>query len=288
MPKCIPIECSDSRSSSSSDESHYEKRVHPKHRPDTEQYLQLVQGIILQTNLTIEKYARWFAEEIRQRLIAGVGKANKHTLERIKCDTHELEKRIIKIICHYNEEIERELLELVTNTNADLQDSIIELETTSTAGLIASLTAAATLTVVAPIQLVIDVTIGNPIVNTFVLNLITDLERLFRRVTAQEIAAANKIIEDKLHNQLRDIEKLLCDFERRIENYFKELGIETASLVTLIINNSTRKFISHIEDLIKKLGNNVICILQGNRNEYKKTVIVKPTFHREDSYECIQ
>lgn len=284
IPKCIPLDDLDSRSSTSEEIHHRNVEREGLDRDRTEQHLQLAQGVLLQVNLNIEKFARWYAEELRQRLIGGIGPINKNVADKIRTDIQELENKIVKIINQSNAEINRELIDLVNNTNADLLDAVIDIRNTNFDALVAALTAAAVTDAGPPVTVTLAIDTANDIVATYVRRLIEELERLFRRVTAAEKGLANKIIEDKLHNQLRDIEKLLGDFERKLENYLRELGIETGTLITLTINNSTRRFIGYIDELIKKIGVNILCILQGNRNGFIEPTLVNPSFRHNEKY----
>ncbi|KAF5140748.1 hypothetical protein AAJ76_5100012091 [Vairimorpha ceranae] len=286
VPKCVPLRDSNNRSSSdssSSSSTHRRDRRRRNIRPYVEENLQLIQGLLLQVNLNIDKFARWFTEELKHKIIAGIGAINKTISERLRNDINELEKRIIKILCNYSNEIGRELVELISNTNADFQDAVLQLYKKSNASIAKAITDIAEKKMLSK-TLVVDTSAAIDLINSGLRDLIGEIERLFRRLTAAEKGIANKIIEDKLHNQLKEIEKLLNEFEKRLESSFKEIGLETAAIVSLNINNSTRRFIGYIDELFKKLGQSIICVLQGNSQELRPPVIVNPSFHHNELF----
>ncbi|KAK6089681.1 hypothetical protein P3W45_001323 [Vairimorpha bombi] len=280
-PECVPVcksDCSSSSDSSSSESSIRDCRL----RGNTDQHIQLIQGVLLQVNLNIEKYARWYTEELKNGLIAGITLIDKRTIEKLLHDFDTLEQRIIKLSEHYNDEIFRELNDLIGNTNSELQKSVLKLLKISNAQINSDLTDASPLG--PPPAPIAANTVNTDIINKGFKDLLDELEQLFSRVTTLELSAANKIVEDKLQNQLKAFEKILTEFNKKVESYFRDLSQETLALVALTVNNSTRRFVGNIEELNKKVGYNIISVLRECNVPFTPPVLMNRSYNNEENY----
>lgn len=281
---CVPnnpiCQSSNSSGSDSSSSNTTSSVRNPSIRDNTDQYIQLIQGVLLQLNFNMEKYARWYTEELKNGLLSGIELINKSDVTKLNQDLTDLEQKIINLSEHYNDEIYRELDDLIRNTNLDLQNSVLKLLKLSNGGIVKALTDAAT----NDQNSTIDPIVATNIINKGFKDLLEELTQLLSRVTNAELSSVNKIVEDKLYLQLTTIEKLLSEFNRKVESYFKDLNQETISLVNATIDVSTRRFISNIEELIKKVGYNIVSVLKGCNVEFNPPVLTNRLYDNNNEY----
>ena len=263
----------DSESSDSSSSSRVIIKQKKSHQSDdVTQYIQLIQGILLQVTLNIEKYSRYYTEDLKNCLLGGISSLNKNLQNRLLNDFSSLENEIPKIIELLNSEILREIEGIVTNANIELQENTLRLVRTTLDSINAQLLAIQ----IAGDPITINLADAISIVDKAFVILAEEITQLFRRITAFERSAINKLIDEKLNNQIRALTNIIENFKRRLGSYFKDIEKETLLLIKNNLSQATNKFTLYIDELLKKMGQSIVAVLKDCGVNFQIPINIRP------------
>lgn len=254
-------------SSSSSDFDRERNRI--------DQHVQLVQGVLLQATINVEKCAKWYTEELKSLLIEGLGLINRSTLSRLNKDFNRLETNILKIVERVNEEILREAEAIVAAANSELQDVVVALVKATNAQIITDfngiITSAAGVTPVT-----IDVVAALELITANFNTLIESVTNAFARATSAEKLALDKVIKDKRTIQLAAIAALITEFERQLSSVWRDLNTESLTFISNTISENTHKFILALEALLNRIGEHIVSAIKGCTVDFRPVVTANP------------
>ncbi|KAF9762661.1 hypothetical protein NGRA_1855 [Nosema granulosis] len=246
-----------------------------KRRDNPYQYIQLVQGVLLQASINVEKCAKYYTEELKTTLLEGLSAINSSNLLKITKDFNKLEMNIIRVVERLNEEILRDTEALVTNTSNELQDSVTNLAKEANKNIVSGFNNIITS---APQTKPVTIDIENAL-ELISENFNTLLEKvisLFKKTTALEKTLLHKIIKEKKSDQLHAITKLIHDFERSLCSHFRELTVESGTFIYNTISENTHKFVIALECLLNRVGENIASALKGCDVNIRQHVGINP------------
>lgn len=244
-------------------------------RDNPYQMIQLVQGVLFQASVNVEKCTKYYTEELKTTLLEGLGAINDSNLLKITKDFNKLEVNVLRVIERLNEEILRDTEALVTNTNNELQDSVVTLVKDANKKIVSDfntiITSAAGATPVT-----IDIEKALLLINDNFNDILDKVMVIFKKTTALEKTLLHKIIKEKKSVQLHAITKLVHDFERNLCGYFRDLNIESATFIYNTISENTHKFIIALECLLNRVTENIASVLKGCDVNVRQPVGINP------------
>lgn len=247
---------------------------------DVTQYIQLIQGILLQVTLNIEKYSRYYTEDLKNCLLGGITSLNKNLQNRLLNDFSILEKEVPKIVELFNLEILREVEDIVTNANLELQENTLKLLRYTLDSINQQLLAIQ----IAGDPVTINLADAITIVDKAFAVMVEEATQLFRRITALERSAINKLLDDKLNTQIKAIADLVDSFERRLGSYIKDIEKETLLLIKNNLSQATNKFKLYVDELLKKMGQSVVAVLKDCGVNFQIPINVRPNVLEDSGY----
>lgn len=271
----------DSHSSDSSDSSSIVVKSKKHHQSDdVTQYIQLIQGILLQVTLNIEKYSRYYTEDLKNCLLGGISSLNKNLQNRLINDFSILEKEVPKIVELLNAEILREIEDIVINANLELQEATLKLVRNTLDSINQQLLAIQ----IAGDPVTVNLADAIAIVDKAFAVLAEEITQLFRRITALERSAINKLIDEKLNSQIKALTAVFESFKRRLGSYFKDIEKETLILIKNNLNQATNKFTLYVDELLKKMGQSVVAVLKDCGVNFQIPINVRPNMLVRSGY----
>ena len=228
-----------------------------------------IRQIILQASFEVNKLARFFAEEIKAKLLEGLqliitGAGNKAT-----GDFKKLEQRIADVVIDINKCILRDTDALITNTNEEILN-ILTMNIRNANKLILSDIAAlvaATKPPQSPNKQPLD-KILDILTNRF--NEITiEVPNIFKKFTQTEKASIEKIVNDKKSEIIKEVTKLIEEFEKRLARLFADLAEEEIIFIRNILDQNARKLLVDLEHILQQIGEGIIIILKGRNCEFR-------------------
>ncbi|EQB61172.1 hypothetical protein NAPIS_ORF01273 [Vairimorpha apis BRL 01] len=223
-------------------------------------------------NLYKEYYCKYYTEDLKNCLLGGISSLNKNLQNRLLNDFSSLENEIPKIIELLNSEILREIEGIITNANIELQENTLRLVRTTLDSINAQLLAIQ----IAGDPITINLADAISIVDKAFVILAEEITQLFRRITAFERSAINKLIDEKLNNQIRALTNIIENFKRRLGSYFKDIEKETLLLIKNNLSQATNKFTLYIDELLKKMGQSIVAVLRDCGVNFQIPINIRP------------
>ncbi|WUR04964.1 putative SP-containing protein [Vairimorpha necatrix] len=284
-PKCVPVkkrtetvryECEPEVNCSTVCEPHCDpvllkKRRHHKIkkvvRRDLREIIGLIRTVIQQGAFEINKASKFFAEEVKSKLLEGLSLIIKSKACAVTGDVRKLEQRIIDVVIEINKNILRDVDGLIALTNDELLENIINIVNSAQTSFLADIAALVAVTVVTPliqplasVLAIVDTNFGGDFINT---------PQAFKKLAQAERTGIERIVKENKNHGVRELVKLFKEFEEELCKQFASLTEDEVVLIKNIIDQNARKLIVDFEHILQQIGDGITVILKGRSCEFR-------------------
>lgn len=259
IPECKPV-CKPK-----SKKKHKHKKEHCIVKRSIDHEIKLIQQVLYQGICEVNKLSKFFADDLKSQLQDGLILLIKSAQEKLFSDLSRFEQRILDIVIRYNKNILREIEAVITQTNEEVLETILSTLTLSNRTLDTNLTALGADVTTTPIT--VELADVQALVATSFADLLTILTNLFRRANLIELNAIRKAIIENKNLILTELTKAIEEFICKLTRHFCDLTDEECKLIRRIIDQSARRLLMELENIIYQIGNNIIIILKGSNEQ---------------------
>jgi hypothetical protein len=260
IPKCIPV--------------HHKKRnnIRKVYHGNINAYIQLIQNALVQGSNEIHKLSKCYLEDVKTRLLEGLQLMWKASESMAYEELKRFEKKLFDIVICHNKNILRDTEAVIISTNGEIYDDIVVNIKAANKELIKDMLALSIPPGPTPPPLASLIQLVN---DTFA-DLTDRLPSFFKKPVQNEKNALQKIVNENRNSILKEISKLINEFEQKLTKFFVDLAENEIALIRSIIDQSSRKLLCDLEHVIHQIGQNIISILKGCNTTFRPQLLIGP------------